>query len=185
VVKRPLIADVVEQMPPEWLSATLSRGGRLALMSEKARSEFLVAPMLLAVRELTADRVAIYSGQRLDVSQELGLVGECDFLLALGQPVPFLHSPLAAIVEAKKHDIDLGIAQCSAQMIAAHRLNCREAREVANVFGCVTTGEIWQFLTLDEQLVVIDQNRYYLDNPGRILGVFVTLIGNLKVSQVA
>jgi hypothetical protein len=35
------------------LPAQLARGMELALVSEKARSEFIVAPILLAVRELS------------------------------------------------------------------------------------------------------------------------------------
>ena len=36
---------------PTWLTDQLARGMQLALVSEKARSEFIVAPLLLAVRE--------------------------------------------------------------------------------------------------------------------------------------
>jgi hypothetical protein len=73
---------------PAWLRDTLARGMRLALVSEKARSEFIVAPILLAVRELSGERVAILSGQRLDVDAGRRLLGECDFILALSDPVP-------------------------------------------------------------------------------------------------
>ena len=68
---------------PDWLPGLLARGTRLALISEKARSEFIVVPILLAARELCGDQVAIYSGQRLDVDQDQGLVGECDLILAV------------------------------------------------------------------------------------------------------
>src|SRR5205823_14210922 len=71
---------------PEWLPGWLARGTHLALISEKARSEFIVVPILLAGRELSGDRFAIFSGQRLDVDPERGLVGECDFILAVGPP---------------------------------------------------------------------------------------------------
>jgi len=47
----------------------LARGRRVAALGrEKARSEFLVVPVLLATREFTTAEVSIYSGQRLDVS---------------------------------------------------------------------------------------------------------------------
>src|SRR5438128_11196235 len=52
---------------PAWLDDLLARGRQLALISEKARSEFIVAPFLLAIREISQNTVAIYSGQRLDV----------------------------------------------------------------------------------------------------------------------
>jgi hypothetical protein len=94
---------------PGWLDDFLGRTTQLALVSEKARSEFLVAPILLAARELTGNVVAIYSGQRLDVDPARGLQGECDFLLARSEPVPRLRAPLLPVVEAKKNDIEGGL----------------------------------------------------------------------------
>ena len=72
----PALRDVE---PPAWLPGQLARGMELALVSEKARSEFIVAPILLAVRELSGGRVAILSGPRLDVDPARRLAGECDF----------------------------------------------------------------------------------------------------------
>jgi hypothetical protein len=63
----------------EWLQDYLSRGRQVAaLISEKARSEYLVAPILMAARDLTKSDLAIFSGQRLDVDPARGLLGECD-----------------------------------------------------------------------------------------------------------
>ena len=152
-----------------WLQDLLGRGMRLALISEKARSEFIVAPILLAVRELSGERVAILSGQRLDVDPGRRLLGECDFLLALSDPVPRLRAPLLAVVEAKKNDIEAGLGQCVAQMVAAQMYNERSGQALPAVFGCVTTGEDWQFLRLAGTAVTIDQGRLYIDNVGGIL----------------
>ncbi len=67
---------------PDWLRDLLDRGRHVAaLVSEKARSEFLVVPVLLAAREFTPGALSIYSGQRLDVDSERGLIGECDYIL--------------------------------------------------------------------------------------------------------
>lgn len=90
-------------MPPE-LRTVLEMGKELALISEKARSEFIVAPLLLSLRLLTDNRIAIYSGQRLDVDAARGLIGECDFILSDTPPLPILQAPLVAILEAKKND---------------------------------------------------------------------------------
>ena len=73
---------------PAWLPDWLARGTRLALISEKSRGEFIVVPILLAAKELSGGRRAIFSGQRLDVDPSRGLTGECDFILALGPSVP-------------------------------------------------------------------------------------------------
>ena len=161
---------------PPWLVETLGRRTQLALISEKSRSEFIVVPILLASRELSPVPLAIYSGQRLDVDPSRGLVGECDFLLALGPPVPPLRAPIASIVEAKKNDIEAGLGQCIAQMVGARAFNEASGRPDAPIFGCVTTGEVWQFLRLEPEAASIDRRRYYLDDVGGILSAIQAII---------
>ena len=154
---------------PAWLQELLVRGMHLALISEKARSEFIVAPILLAVRDLSDSRVSILSGQRLDVDPVRRLQGECEFILALSEPVPMLRSPILMLVEAKKNDIEAAIGQCMAEMVAAQVYNVRAGNTMPAVCGCVTTGETWQFLRLIGTAVTIDQGRFYIDNVGGIL----------------
>ena len=165
---------------PGWLPEWLARGTRLALISEKARSEFIVVPILLAARELSGDRVAIFSGQRLDVDADRGLSGECDFLLALGPPVPPLRVPIAAVVEAKKNDVEAGLGQCVAQMVAARAFNDAGSRPGGPVYGCVTTGEAWQFLRLAGTAVELDARRFYLDNVAGVLGALLAVIAEAQ-----
>lgn len=156
---------------PGWLPVWLARGTRLALISEKSRSEFIVVPILLAAREISGDQFAIYSGQRLDVDPDKGLIGECDFILAIGPALPPLHAPIMTVVEAKKNDIEVGLGQCVAQMVAARKFNEGAGRTNSPVYGCVTTGETWQFLRLADQAALLNRDRYYLDNIAGILGV--------------
>ena len=165
---------------PAWLRELLAKGLQLALLSEKARSEFIVVPILLASRELSHNAVAIYSGQRLDVNPEQGLVGECDFILAATPPVPLLRAPLVTIVEAKKNDIEGGLGQCAAQMVGARLFNQRAEKDLPTIFGCVTTGETWQFLRLEEAILSIDRMRYYIDNVGGILAVLQAVIAQCQ-----
>jgi len=160
----------------EWLSETLARGIELAFFSEKARSEFIVSPVLLETRGLSHNSFTIYSGQRLDVAPEKGLVGECDFILGASPTIPMLQSPLVTIVEAKKNDIEAGLGQCVAQMGGARIFNERAGSDVGPIFGCVTTGENWQFLRLDESVVSIDRTRYYIDKLGLLLAVWQAVI---------
>jgi hypothetical protein len=160
---------------PQWLPGWLARGTRLALISEKARSEFIVVPILLAARELSGDQFAIYSGQRLDVDPDKGLVGECDFILALGPALPPLHAPVMTVVEAKKNDIEIGLGQCIAEMVAAREFNEKAGRAQFPVYGCVTTGETWQFLKLVAQAALLNRQRFYLDNVSKILGVLQSI----------
>lgn len=154
---------------PSWLADSLERGGPLALLTEKSRSELIVTPILLATRELSGNQVAYFSGERFTVDQEEGLDGECDFIIVASRPeqgvIPILQSPLLCMVEAKKNDVEAGLGQCAAQMVAALRYNAQDEVEIERVFGCVTTGEAWQFLCLDSNnTLTIDSVRYYLDN---------------------
>jgi hypothetical protein len=125
---------------PAWLQDLLARGMQLALLSEKARSEFIVAPTLLAVRELSGDRVAILSGQRLDVDPARKLLGECDFILALSEPVPRLRAPVFTVVEAKKNDIEAGLGQCVAQMVAVPAYNEGSGQPLPRCTGASPRG---------------------------------------------
>ncbi len=167
---------------PDWLPGWLARGTRLALISEKARSEFIVVPILLAARELSGGRLAIFSGQRLDVDPARGLTGECDFILALGPPVPPLRSPIAAVVEAKKNDVEGGLGQCIAQMVAARGFNDASGRAGAAVYGCVTTGEAWQFLRLAGDAAELDARRFYLDNVAGVLGAVLAVVAGAEAA---
>ena len=168
---------------PDWLPGWLARGTRLALLSEKSRSEFIVVPILLAARELSQERLAIYSGQRLDVDPERGLTGECDFLLALGPAIPPLRSPIAAVVEAKKNDVEAGLGQCIAQMVAARQFNAISKGNDASIYGCVTSGESWQFLRLVGTIAVLDERRYYVDDVTSILAALMTIVRDSDVDR--
>lgn len=175
--------DVEPAVVPGWLRDVLARGAQdiqLSLISEKARSEFIVAPVLLAARELTGNRFAVYSGQRLDVDPDRGLTGECDFILTASEPVLPLRAPIATVVEAKKNDIEGGLGQCVAQMVAADRFNRDAGRDGVPIFGCVTTGEAWQFIRLSGTEALLDRRRLYVDNVGAILATIQAIIAECR-----
>ena len=173
-----LLPALTPSAVPSWLSDLLERGMRLALVSEKARSEFIVAPILLAVREASHDTVAILSGHRLDVDPERRLVGDCDFLLARSEPVPRLRAPIMAVVEAKRNDIAGDLGQCVAQMVAAQLYNERAGQPLAAIHGCVTTGEDWQFLDLRGTCVTLHRPRLYIADVGSVLAAFARAVGD-------
>ena len=159
---------------PTWLTDHLERITGLALITEKARAELLVLPVLLAARDLSGRALAIFSGQRMDVDPARGLAGECDFLLSRQQAVPILRAPVVAVVEAKRGDIEAGLGQCIAQMVGARLFNERAGR-TARIYGCVTSGEDWQFLRLDDQEVIYDTTRRYISDLDELLGVFARI----------
>lgn len=177
IEKADLFPDLQPSLISAWLRETLDRGLRQDLLSEKARSEFLVVPILLACQELSTQPLAIFSGQRLDVDPARGLIGECDFILAATPPLPGLRAPLVTIVEAKRNDVEGGIWQCIAQMMGARLFNERSGQPIGEVFGCVTNGEVWQFLRLAGEKAEIERRHLYIDDVGSILAVFGAILG--------
>lgn len=170
---------------PVWLEDWLNRTRPFAFGSEKARSEFLVAPILMSGIERSNQQLSLYSGQRLDAAPDQGLVGECDFLLTRTPPLPIVRAPVVTLVEAKRHDIDAGLGQCAAQMVGARMFNEREGSPLPQVFGGVTTGEIWQFLKLEADILTIDSSRYYLDTLPVLLGVLDAIIATVLATPAA
>jgi hypothetical protein len=68
-------------------------------------------------------------------------------------------------------------------MVAAEMFN-QSAGHAAPVYGCVTTGEVWQFLELTGTTAAIDQRRYYLDDVRGILGVIQAIISRAHAAGV-
>src|SRR3990172_5913379 len=135
-----------------WLKETLEISLQLALSSssEKARSEFIVAPILLEMEKRNKDKFTIFSGERLDVDEDKGLKGECDFILSKGPISTTISAPIFSLIEARKNDIKEGLGQCIAQMLGAKIFNQNEKNEIDIIYGCVTTGEDWQFMRLED-----------------------------------
>ncbi len=177
-----LDVKVIPEIKPiptsSWLIETLQRmsGSAFKTRSEKARSEFIIAPILTEMLERNQHRFALFSGQYFDVEPEAGLSGECDFLLSLQPQASIVTAPVFALIEAKKQDIEAGLGQCAAQMLAAWRFNQRKAMPQGAVYGCVTTGEVWQFLKLEENTLEIDTERYYLNELELLLGAMQWIV---------
>src|SRR3954466_15878037 len=86
--RHPLFPGLEPVQPPGWLPVVLAQGQLQAVTSEKARSEFLIAPILLGAQSLSRPEVSIFSGQRLTADPARGLDGECDFILSGAPALP-------------------------------------------------------------------------------------------------
>lgn len=166
-----LFPGLVPVPAPPWLPPLLAEFRAVfARSTEKARSESIVAPILLAAAAAAPPPVTIFSGHRFDVDAARSLVGECDFLLARTDPIPRVKAPILSVIEAKRADIDLGIGQCVAQMVATQEFNKRANSTVETNYGCVTNGIEWQFLRLDGAVVVMDRELFVTTDLPRLLG---------------
>ena len=166
---------------------TLEQNAPLAtlMVTEKAKSELLVAPMIVEVWRRTGHQIAVYSGVDLDVDAVDGLTGTCDFLLARGPQLPYINPPILVLVEAKRDDFTAGYGQCVSEMVAALRLNRRENTDVETVYGVMTNGVTWKFFQLHGTDLAIDLADYSIQQPDRLLGVLMHLVGMKPLPAVA
>ncbi len=148
--KMGLFADIPEIEPSSFLQETLQFNLPLALEinSEKARSELIVAPILVEIKKRLPQRMSLFSGREFNVDAARGLSGYCDFLISRSPQQLVIESPVIALVEAKNDNIQSGLGQCMAETIAAQIFNQRQENDIQTIYGVVTTGSIWKFFKL-------------------------------------
>ncbi len=166
-----LFGEITPVAPSTYLSSALDLAKRVPLRNEKAKSEAIVYPILLDAIQRNDFLFTLYSGENLNIDRARGLAGEIDFFLAKRTSEYGINFPIVAVVEAKKNDFDLGIPQCAAQMLGGMALNELESHRGLPLYGCVTTGEEWRFMRLDNTHFTLDEKRYRLDRLEELLGV--------------
>jgi hypothetical protein len=170
-----LFVDIQPLTVSDYLKQTLKRNLSIAnaINTEKARSELLIAPTLLEIRQIFHEQVGFFSGTEFNVDLEVGLNGFCDFVLTASSEIYEISCPVITLVEAKNENIKGGLGQCIAEMVAAQRFNARSDRNFP-VYGVVTTGMIWKFLRLEERTIWIDLEDYFIKEIGMLLGILAS-----------
>jgi hypothetical protein len=177
-----LEADLFSSVPALDLPAAFSERMRsditlaLAINTEKARSEFIIAPVLAELRRLLGGSFGLFSGIEFDVDSSRGLNGFCDFILTRSPLLSVLTAPVVAIVEAKNDNLRTGLGQCIAAMVAAREFNAKSSAGVSRVYGVVTTGSAWKFLQLSGSDLTLDLEEYFIAELGRIMGILVAIL---------
>ena len=177
-VERDWFGDVPEVAPTPRLQETLDLYYPMAraMNTEKARSEFLIAPVLAEIRFHFDNQVSLFSGVDFPSDPAQGLNGVCDFLFCRSAEHQFLTSPVIAVVEAKNENLRTGMGQCIAEMVGARIFNTCEEKIEPRIYGVVTTGELWQFLYLEGNTVGLDARSYQILGVGKILGILVSML---------
>ncbi|MBH8561951.1 hypothetical protein I8748_07155 [Nostoc sp. CENA67] len=165
--------EVPEISYSDYLAETLRFNTPIALAinSEKSRSEMIIAPILLELKRLYPEKVSLFSGKDFNVDIEKGLTGYCHFLISRSPEQLFITSPVITVVEAKNENIEAGLGQCMAEMIASQIFNQQKGKQVNQIFGAVTTGSNWKFMQLTGTTIEVDLNEYFLNQVGKILGI--------------
>ena len=173
-----LFSDIEPMDPSELLTTLLVRNVPLAtaIGTEKAKSELIVANVLVELREQLDHRVSLFSGIDFNVDDESGLTGICDFVVSLS-PVQFdLEAPVIVLVEAKNDNLEIGLGQCVAEMVAAQRFNAEHGNDIPRVYGATTTGVLWRFLRLEGQKLHIDMAPYQIERCDKVLGILASMV---------
>ncbi len=175
VVEVKFLPKITPIEPSAYLQEALRLGLPVILArgSEKARSELLIAPILLEVSRHLSHKVSLFSGEDFTVDASRGLNGSCDFLISRSPQQLEIEDPVIVIVEAKKVDLNSGLGQCLAEMFAAQIFN---QSEEAIVYGCVTTGTGWKFLKLQGGVASIDVTEYSIPPVNQVLGILVWMV---------
>lgn len=175
-------ADLFTATPPfsvrQEFADFVKDGAALALANstEKAKSEFIIAPVLLELRRALGPKFVLFSGVEWEVDRDRGLNGFCDFLLGRGPSQHILQAPYVAIVEAKNDLIRTGLGQCIAAMYAAQLSNERVGIPIGAIHGAVSTGAAWKFLRLRGEAVTMDITEYFIDNLPKIMGILREIV---------
>jgi hypothetical protein len=170
------LKDIALLNPSDFLKLTLEINSKIALTTEKAKSEFLIAPIVYEIARKNEEIISFFSGHNLDVEKELGLKGFCDFIFAKSPYSPIIKSPVFCIVEAKNDNLEKGVPQCIAEMYAARLFNKSHNKPIEIIYGCVTTGYQWQFLKLEGSTVLQDNAIYSLSELTSILGILQYIV---------
>ncbi|MBD2325791.1 hypothetical protein [Alkalinema sp. FACHB-956] len=175
VIEAQFLPDITPISPSDYLKEALRLGLPLVLArgSEKARSELLIAPILLEVSRHLSQQASLFSGEDFTVDPARGLNGLCDFLISNSPQQLEIEKPVIVIVEAKKVDLNSGLAQCLAEMVAAQQFN---QSETELIYGCVTTGTGWKFLKLQGAIASVDVFEYSIPPVDYVLGVLVWMV---------
>jgi hypothetical protein len=173
-----LFANVPEVDYSDILATLLQENVDLAVSinTEKARSEMIIAPILLELRRKFNYEIGLFSGVDFNVDSERGLNGFCDFIISLSKEQLLVRAPVITIVESKNENLNIGLGQCVAEMIAAQLFNQKEENEIPLIYGAVTIGTIWQFLKLKDKTIFIDLSQYYIKDIKKILGILSSAI---------
>jgi hypothetical protein len=166
IAPSPLLAGLLEDTVP-WA---------IAVGTEKAKSELIIAPALLEVKRLLNHQISVFSGTDFTVDIAAGLNGVCDFLISRSPEQFEIEAPAVVLVEAKRDNINSGLGQCIAEMVAAQRFNEANNNPIPTIYGSVTSGTAWRFMKLEGQIVTIDVRDYPFPPVETILSMLVWMV---------
>lgn len=166
-----LYIDVKPVHVTSWFQETMNMAYTKAIRinTESARQALIVDNVFMELQQHVTMSFFIENAFNIDSSK--GLTGNPDGIISKSENDLYITSPVVVLVEAKKSDLGGGLAQCVAEMEAARLFNERENHPTSPVYGVVTDGVLWQFLSLKENMATIDSYLYNFDDGSKIIGI--------------
>ncbi|MCP5493500.1 MAG: hypothetical protein H7A23_03010 [Leptospiraceae bacterium] len=166
------------------LKDDLQEAKEIPLMTEKAKSEAIIYPIIKEIRRKNP-QIGIFSGYALNIEGNKDLQGNPDFMISAKAQKSSVEAPIFCMVEAKNGVIEEGYAQCAAEMYAARLFNQDMNEPYETIYGAVTNAFDWVFLKLENKIVLIDRERYFLNDLPKILGIFQYIVDSIHAQQLA
>ncbi|NEP46711.1 MAG: hypothetical protein F6K35_48980 [Okeania sp. SIO2H7] len=173
-----LFTNIEPVTPSEILRAVLAENLPLALDidTEKARSELIIAPILVEIRKYFNREIGLFSGTEFNVDRSKGLNGRCDFILSRSPRQLAVTAPVITMVKARDDNLKSGLVQCMAEMVGARIFNEQKNNNINSIYGVVTTGSLWKFMRLRENTISLEPEVHFVGNLESLLGILVWII---------
>lgn len=163
----------------QWFVETMQRAYPKAIRinTESARQSLIVDHVLMELEQHVTISFFLQNSFNVDVAK--GLTGNPDGLISKSENQLYISSPVVVLVEAKKSDLSSGLAQCVAEMEAARIFNEQEGNPISPIYGVVTDGVLWQFLSLQDNVATIDSCLYPFEDGRKIVSILKSFIDDM------
>ncbi|MGB0932087.1 MAG: hypothetical protein ACPGVB_14990 [Chitinophagales bacterium] len=172
--------EIIPVVPSERLQQDLQEAEEAPLLSEKAKSESIIAPIMRELKRNNYKNITIFSGYTFNIPGENELSGAPDFLISAKARIVEPQSPIFCLLESKNRSAEEGYAQCASEMYAARLFNKKANEPYETIYGAVTNAFEWIFMKLEGDTIYIDFKRYYLVELPKILGILQYIVNQYK-----
>ncbi len=175
IINEKYFPDNLQIALPDWFIEDLnfSMSVKSSQENEAFYEEFFIVPFLKEVWK-KHKRLKVWSHSYIQYDNDLS--GNPDYLisgLVEENNYEIIQNPLLAVVQAKQQNFIAGWGQCLAAMIACRKINETDEAEKKEipVFGIVSTGEIWQFAKLEDNVLSKHPFPVSIGNPEHLAGI--------------
>ena len=164
----------------QWFIETMKMAYTKAIIinTESSRQALIVDHVLMELNQHI--KISFFLANTFNIDSSKGLTGSPDGIISNSDNQLYITSPVVVLVEAKKSDLGSGIAQCLAEMEAARIFNDQENNNIPFVYGVVTDGVLWQFLSLKDNIAIIDSYLYNFGDGSQIVGILKSFFEHFR-----